>query len=336
MESIIVTRHGDPDCLVLQELPTPSPDSGEICIRVSKAGINFADILARMGLYPGAPNPPFTPGMEVSGIVHEVGPDVENFKPGDRVVGSGGSGGYSTPTISKAATVFKIPDEITFEVAAAFPAVYFTSYLMVIHPGALQPGESILIHGAAGGVGLAATELAKIAGAKNIFGTCSPNKHDFISDNGVLPIDKDNFLAEIMDWTEGQGVDLVLDPIGGEHLMQSYRCLGSGGRVCSFGISDMAPTKRKSQWARLKSWLTFPKFDPLKMMSSNRGVFGIHLGRWKNIDHLEKAKDDLLSWIDEGKINPHIDTVFSKEQASDAHHYIQDRKNIGKVLIDFD
>ena len=336
MESIIVTRHGDPDCMVLQELPTPSPGSGEICIRVSKAGINFADILARMGLYPGAPNPPFTPGMEVSGIVHEVGPDVENFKPGDRVVGSGGSGGYSTHTISKAATVFKIPDEITFEVAAAFPAVYFTSYLMVIHPGALQPGESILIHGAAGGVGLAATELAKIAGAKNIFGTCSPNKHDFISDNGVLPIDKDNFLAEIMDWTEGQGVDLVLDPIGGEHLMQSYRCLGSGGRVCSFGISDMAPTKRKSQWARLKSWLTFPKFDPLKMMSSNRGVFGIHLGRWKNLDHLEKAKDDLLSWNDEGKINPHVDKVFSKEQASDAHHYIQDSKNIGKVLIDFD
>ena len=207
---------------------------------------------------------------------------------------------------------------------------------MVIHPGALQHGESILIHGAAGGVGLAATELAKIAGAKNIFGTCSPNKHDFISDNGVLPIDKDNFLAEIMDWTEGQGVDLVLDPIGGEHLMQSYRCLGSGGRVCSFGISDMAPTKRKSQWSRLKSWLTFPKFDPLKMMSSNRGVFGIHLGRWKNLDHLEKAKDDLLSWIDEGKINPHVDKVFSKEKASDAHHYIQDRKNIGKVLIDFD
>ena len=336
MESIIVTRHGDPDCMELQEIPTPSPGSGEICIRVSKAGINFADILARMGLYPGAPNPPFTPGMEVSGTVHEVGPDVKNFKPGDRVVGSGGSGGYSTHTISKAATVFKIPDEITFEVAAAFPAVYFTSYLMVIHPGALQPGESILIHGAAGGVGLAATELAKIAGAKNIFGTCSPNKHDFISDNGVLHIYKDNFLAEIMDWTEGQGVDLVLDPIGGEHLMQSYRCLGSGGRVCSFGISDMAPTKRKSQWARLKSWLTFPKFDPLKMMSSNRGVFGIHLGRWKNLDHLEKAKDDLLSWIDEGKINPHVDKVFSKEQTSDAHHYIQDRKNIGKVLIDFD
>ena len=207
---------------------------------------------------------------------------------------------------------------------------------MVIHPGDLQPGESILIHGAAGGVGLAATELAKIAGAKTIFGTCSPSKHDFISDNGVLPLDRDNFLAEIMDWTKGKGIDLVLDPIGGENLMQSYRCLGSGGRVCSFGISDMAPSKSKSQWARFKSWMTFPKFDPLKMMASNRGVFGIHLGRWKNLTHLEKAKDDLLKWIEEGKINPHVDKVFSKEQTSEAHHYIQDRKNIGKVLIDFD
>jgi NADPH:quinone reductase-like Zn-dependent oxidoreductase len=139
-----------------------------------------------------------------------------------------------------------------------------------------------------------------------------------------------------MDWTKENGVDLVLDPIGGEHLMQSYRCLGSGGRVCSFGISDMAPSKSKSQWARFKSWMTFPKFDPLKMMASNRGVFGIHLGRWKNLSHLEKAKDDLLKWIGEGKINPHVDKVFSKEQASEAHHYIQDRKNIGKVLIDFD
>lgn len=336
MKSILVTKHGDPDCMELQDLPTPSPGAGEVCIRVSKAGINFADILSRMGLYPGAPKPPFTPGMEVSGTVHEIGPDVENFEVGDRVVGSGGSGGYSTHTISNSSTVFKIPDDVSFELAAAFPAVYLTSYLMVIHPGDLQPGESILIHGAAGGVGLAATELAKIAGAKNIFGTCSSSKHEFISDNGVLPIDRNNFLAEIMDWTGGKGVDLVLDPIGGEHLMQSYRCLGSGGRVCSFGISDMAPDKRKSQWARFKSWMTFPKFDPLKMMTSNRGVFGIHLGRWKNLAHLEKAKNDLLKWIEEGKVNPHVDKVFSKEQASEAHHYIQDRKNIGKVLIDFD
>ena len=199
MEAVIVTKNGDPDVFEIQELPTPSPGPGEVCIRVSKAGINFADILARMGLYPGAPSPPFTPGMEVSGTIHALGPDVEDFAVGDRVVGSGTNGGYSTHTIANSKVVFKIPDEISFEIAAAFPAVYFTSYLMVIHPGALQKNESILIHGAAGGVGLASIELAKIAGAKNIFGTCSPSKHEFISDNGVLPISRDNFLAEIMD-----------------------------------------------------------------------------------------------------------------------------------------
>tara|TARA_Y100001960_G_scaffold23530_1_gene20728 strand:- start:422 stop:1045 length:624 start_codon:yes stop_codon:yes gene_type:complete len=207
---------------------------------------------------------------------------------------------------------------------------------MIIHPGDLQPGESILIHGAAGGVGLASIELAKIAGAKTIFGTCSPSKHEFIQERGVLPVDKDNFLAEIMQWTDDKGVDLVLDPIGGEHLMQSYRCLGSGGRVCSFGISDMAPGKKRSHWHRIKSWLSFPKFDPLKMMTSNRGVFGIHLGRWKNWEHLDKARKDLMGWISEGKISPHVDKVFPSEKVSDAHHYIQDRKNIGKVLLDFD
>ena len=336
MKAVVVTKHGGPDNLEIQELPTPSPGPGEVCIRVSKAGINFADILSRMGLYPGAPKPPFTPGMEVSGTIHEVGPDVDNFEVGDRVVGSGTNGGYATHTLAKINGVFKIPNEVSFEVAAAFPAVYLTSYLMIIHPGALQEGESILIHGVAGGVGLASIELAKIAGAKTIFGTCSPEKHDFIREKGVLPVNKENFLAEIMEWTDDKGVELVLDPIGGEHLMQSYRCLGSGGRVCSFGISDMAPGKSKSHWKRFKSWMTFPKFDPLKMMTSNRGVFGIHLGRWKNWDRLDKARQDLMGWIDEGKINPHVDKVFPFDQVSDSHHYIQDRQNIGKVLLDFD
>ena len=336
MKAVIVTKHGDPDKMEIQDVSMPIPGPNEICIQVSKAGINFADILSRMGLYPGAPKPPFTPGMEVSGTIHELGPDVEGFEVGDRVVGSGTNGGYAEYTVSNCKGVFKIPKDVSFEVAASFPAVYLTSYLMIIHPGDLQPGESILIHGAAGGVGLASIELAKIAGAKTIFGTCSPSKHEFIQERGVLPVDKDNFLAEIMQWTDDKGVDLVLDPIGGEHLMQSYRCLGSGGRVCSFGISDMAPGKKRSHWHRIKSWLSFPKFDPLKMMTSNRGVFGIHLGRWKNWEHLDKARKDLMGWISEGKISPHVDKVFPSEKVSDAHHYIQDRKNIGKVLLDFD
>ena len=336
MKAVIVTKHGDPDKMEIQDVSMPIPGPNEICIKVSKAGINFADILSRMGLYPGAPKPPFTPGMEVSGTIHELGPDVEGFEVGDRVVGSGTNGGYAEYTVSNCKGVFKIPKDVSFEVAASFPAVYLTSYLMIIHPGDLQPGESILIHGAAGGVGLASIELAKIAGAKTIFGTCSPSKHEFIQERGVLPVDKDNFLAEIMQWTDDKGVDLVLDPIGGEHLMQSYRCLGSGGRVCSFGISDMAPGKKRRHWHRIKSWLSFPKFDPLKMMTSNRGVFGIHLGRWKNWEHLDKARKDLMGWISEGKISPHVDKVFPSEKVSDAHHYIQDRKNIGKVLLDFD
>ncbi len=336
MKAVIVTKHGDPDKMEIQDVSMPIPGPNEICIKVSKAGINFADILSRMGLYPGAPKPPFTPGMEVSGTIHELGPDVEGFEVGDRVVGSGTNGGYAEYTVSNCKGVFKIPKDVSFEVAASFPAVYLTSYLMIIHPGDLQPGESILIHGAAGGVGLASIELAKIAGAKTIFGTCSPSKHEFIQERGVLPVDKDNFLAEIMQWTDDKGVDLVLDPIGGEHLLQSYRCLGSGGRVCSFGISDMAPGKKRSHWHRIKSWLSFPKFDPLKMMTSNRGVFGIHLGRWKNWEHLDKARKDLMGWISEGKISPHVDKVFPFEKVSDAHHYIQDRKNIGKVLLDFD
>ena len=336
MKAVIVTKHGNPDKMEIQEVSMPTPGPNEICIKVSKAGINFADILSRMGLYPGAPKPPFTPGMEVSGTIHELGPEVEGFEVGDRVVGSGTNGGYAEYTVSNCKGVFKIPKDISFEMAASFPAVYLTSYLMIIHPGDLQPGESILIHGAAGGVGLASIELAKIAGAKTIFGTCSPSKHEFIQERGVLPVDKDNFLAEIMQWTDDKGIDLVLDPIGGEHLMQSYRCLGSGGRVCSFGISDMAPGKKRSHWHRIKSWLSFPKFDPLKMMTSNRGVFGIHLGRWKNWEHLDKARKDLMGWISEGKISPHVDKVFPSEKVSDAHHYIQDRKNIGKVLLDFD
>ena len=120
MKAVVVTKHGGPDNMELQDLPTPSPEPGEVCIRVSRAVINFADILSRMGLYPGAPKPPFTLGMEVSGTIHELGPDVEGFEVGDRVVGSGTKGGYATHTIAKTDGVFKIPEEISFDIAAAF------------------------------------------------------------------------------------------------------------------------------------------------------------------------------------------------------------------------
>ena len=335
MLEAVVTKFGSPDVIQIQEVPILEPEEGQILVKVSYSGINFADILSRMGLYPNAPKPPFTLGFEISGTIHKLGSKVSGFRVGDRVLGlSKIFGGYSNYCCFTPDSLFKLPDAVSLEDAAAIPVTYLTAYFTVVHPGALREGESILIHGAAGGVGTAAIQLSKIRGAGKIFGTASDSKHDFLRENGVIPISySENFVESIKNHTDGRGVHLALDPVGGDNLMKSYKCLSAGGRVFTYGISSMAQGKTKSRFRMAKVWLTYPKFDPLKMLGSNKGVHGFYLGSFKDRPALERAYRDLMNWSTEGKIKPVIGKIFNLDQAAEAHHYIQDRKNIGKVLL---
>ena len=336
VQRIIVTRYGPPEVLRLEEAETPAPAEGEVLVRVARAGINFADLLARMGLYPGVPKPPFVPGHEVAGTVEALGPAVDGLAVGDRVVAGRSFGGYASHTVAPQATVTRLSDSVSFDAAAALPVNYLTAWLAVVHPGALQPGETLLIHGAAGGVGVAATQLARIRGAARIFGTASPGKHDWLREQGVEPVPRDDFRAAIKAATDGRGVDLVLDPVGGDHLLQGYRCLAAGGRIVTYGISAMAPGRRRSRLAQLREWWRTPRFNPLWMMGANRAVIGVHLGRYRDVARLQQAQAELFGWLESGEIAPHIDSIFPGAKAAKAHQYIHDRKNIGKVLLNFE
>src|SRR4051812_31371665 len=238
MQQIWITRAGPPEVLELREAADPSPHAGQVRIRVRAAGINFADLMARVGLYPDAPKLPAVVGYEVSGVIDALGEGVTDLEKGDRVFGMPHFGGYTDTLVLPRPQVFKMPDAMTFEEGAALPVVYLTAHHMMLMTGHLRPKSRVLIHSAAGGVGLAAIQLAKTRGCE-IFGVASKSKHAFIQEYGCQhPIDNDaDYGAVIKELTGGRGVDLVLDPVGGKSWTDGYDLLAPAGRIVAFGLS---------------------------------------------------------------------------------------------------
>ena len=334
MKAIVIARHGPPEVLKLSELPEPEVRTGEILVGVRAAGINFADLLARLGLYPEAPRPPFTPGLEVSGEIERVGQEVKGFGEGQRVMAVVKSGGYAEKISVPASDAVHVPEGMDLHQAGALPINYLTAYHMLFHVGNIRPGERVLVHAAAGGVGLAAIELLKIAGAE-IYGTASSSKFDFLRAAGVqylIDYRTHDFEEEVQQLTHGEGVDAVLDAVGGESFAKSYRLLRPAGRLVVFGFSASISGLERSYVKAAASYLKIPKFDPLQMMGENRAVVGVHLGRL-NRETIRREYQALLRLFDEGRIHPHVDKTFSLEQAPTAHLYLHERKNIGKVLL---
>src|SRR5687767_9912097 len=223
MRQAVITRHGPPDVFEMREAPDPEPGNGELRIRVRAAGINFADILARLGLYPDAPKPPVVVGYEVAGHVDGIGRDVTGFSDGDRVVALTRFGGYSDAVVVPAAQVFHFPDALSDSEAAAVPVTYLTAALALYRMAALAPGETVLVHNAGGGVGIAATQLARLRRA-TVIGTASSFKHAALRSFGVEhAIDYGNadVAQAIREITKGRGVDVILDPIGGQSFLTS-------------------------------------------------------------------------------------------------------------------
>lgn len=336
MKAAVVTRLGPPEVLVLREERDPEPGEGQVRIRVATAGVNFADILARMGLYPGAPRAPFIPGLELSGTIEKVGGGVAAARVGERVLALTNFGGYAEQAVVPAAQAIPIPQARSLEEAAALPVNYLTAYHMMFRMGNLQPGERILIHGAAGGVGLAAIQLAKIAQAE-IYGTASASKLDFLRQLGVTNLvdyTKQNFETEFRRMTGGEGVDMVLDAVGGKSFAKSYRLLRSAGRLLIYGFSTAARGKSRNAVRAVVEFLRTKRYHPLSLMRDNKAVIGVHLGRLgARGDVLAEELRTLFRFYNEGKIRPHIGKVFPLAEAADAHRFIQDRKNVGKILL---
>ena len=338
MRQVWITRAGPPEVLALREAPDPEPSSGEVRVRVLRSGINFADLMARVGLYPDAPPLPCVVGYEVSGHVDRVGAGVTAVKPGDRVMAMPRFGGYTDTLVVPAAQVFPLPEKMSFDEAAALPVVYLTAYTMMLFTGNLRPRSRVLVHSAAGGVGLAAIDLAKTRECE-IFGLASKSKHGFLRERGVQHVFEtgEDWPSQIRALTKGRGLDLVLDPVGGKSWRTGYDLLGPCGRLVAFGLSAAASGKTRSLLHAIGQVIQIPRFNPRDLMDKNKTVTGVNMGHlFDRIDLLEPQMVDLLAMYEKGQIAPHVSKVFPAAEAPAAHHYIHDRKAIGKVLLGWD
>jgi NADPH:quinone reductase-like Zn-dependent oxidoreductase len=336
MQQVWITRYGPPEVLELREAATPHPPPGEVLIKVAAAGINFADIMARLGLYPDAPKPPCVVGYEVAGEIAAVGSSVAPFKAGDKVIALTRFGGYASHVSVRPEQVFALPPGLDFAQGAALPVTYLTAYQLVVAMGRLRAGETVLVHSAAGGLGLSALNLATIIGAK-VIGVASATKHDFLRQRGVFGL-IDSRATDLVDrvkqLTKGRGVDLALDARGGRSWRDSYDCLAPTGRLAVFGLATAVGGGRWVGTARALFGVPWLRFNPLRLMNDNRGVFGVNLGHlWDQHEMIREWMSQLLAWQAEGKITPVIDRSFSFAEAPAAHRHIESRGNIGKVLL---
>jgi len=333
----VITEHGPPEVLRVQERPDPEPGAGEVLVRVRAAGINFADLLARVGLYPEAPKPPCVVGLEIAGDVEALGEGVEDLEVGQRVMGGCRFGGYAELAVTAPGALVPLSDSISYAEGAALPVTYSTAYAGLVRYGGLRAGERVLVQAAAGGVGTAATQVAKLIGAE-VYGTASPTKHDKLREIGVdHPIDyrTHDVVDEVRRISgERQPLDLAFDGIGGRSFKQSFALLRTGGRLVCFGASEVQAGERRSPVRALRVLAQMPRFNPIKLMSESKSVIGLNMLKlWDAKGSLDEYVGPLSAWVEQDRIHPIVAREFALEQGAEAHRFVHERKNFGKVVL---
>ncbi|HEX2127893.1 MAG TPA: medium chain dehydrogenase/reductase family protein [Solirubrobacterales bacterium] len=340
MRAVVIPKHGPPDVLRVEERPDPEAAAGEVRIAVKAAGINFADLLARSGVYPDAPRPPCVVGYEVAGEIESIGKGVDGLSIGDRVVAGTKFNGQAELVSVPAGQVIPLPERLSFEQGAAVPVNYLTATAGLVVMAGLKAGERVLIHSAGGGMGISATQVAKRAGAE-IFGTASAAKHDAIRAQGVdhaIDYRTQDFAAEVMRITGGEGVDVAFDALGPKSFRKDYRLLREGGRLVMYGYAEsesaggrnlvaMAGTLARAPFA------SFPWWKSLAVMNENKGVFGLNMLSWWKREGLDRVLAPLAADLAEGHYDPVVAQAFPFDQAADAHRFIAERRNVGKVVL---
>ncbi|HEY8517231.1 MAG TPA: medium chain dehydrogenase/reductase family protein [Candidatus Binatia bacterium] len=339
MRQVWITKVGPPEVLKVRETTDPNPGPGQVRIRVAASGINFADVSARLGFYPDAPKVPCVVGYEVAGTIDAIGPGVASARVGEEVLALTRFGGYSDVVVVPEKQAVRRPPGLDAQTAAAIPVNYLTAYQMIFEMGRVRPGDRVLIHQAAGGVGLAAIDLCNVIGGVETYGTASASKHDFVRERGLthaIDYRTQDYELEVARLSGGRGVDLILDPIGGDSWRKGLRLLAPTGRLVCFGMSSAATGKERSLLGGIRALASVPwlQINPVSLMNGNKGVLGVNLGRmWDQVDRLSSWLDTILRWWAEGKVRPHVDRAFSFAEAPAAHAYIQERRNIGKVVL---
>jgi synaptic vesicle membrane protein VAT-1 len=334
MKQVVTTKRGDPTVLKLVEAPDPIPGVGEVAIEVEAAGVNFADLLGRMGLYPDAPKLPAVFGYEVAGRIHSVGPGVEGWVEGSEVLAMTRFGGYASRVVVPTGQLVLRTTELPAQEAAALPVNGLTAWFILEEMARVREGDRVLVHSAAGGVGLMALDLLRWRKAYAV-GTASPEKHGFLRARGYDAVvsSREDFLEALR---HGDGFDLILDPLGGPAWAQNLALLRPGGRLACYGWSRLAKGTRRGIWGAIREVSSAPwrSFSPVSLMHGNKGVLGVNLGRlWSTPGRLGDGLRRLVELHRDGILRPHVHAAVPFAEAHRAHEMLHERQTIGKVVL---
>lgn len=322
LRAVVCREIGGPENLEPAELPEPQPGPGEVAIAVAAAGVNFADTLLVAGRYQERPEPPFTPGLELAGEVAALGPGVTGLAPGQRVMAAVDRGAFAESAIARVEDVFPIPDTMPFEIAAGFPISYGTAHGALVWRAALQPGETLLVHGAAGGVGLAAVEVGKALGAEVIATAGGPDKLAVAEAHGadhLIDYRAEDIRERVKALTGGRGAEVVYDPVGGDVFLASLRAVAWGGRLLVIGFAAGK----------------VPEIPANLLLVKNLSVLGLYWGAYRQrAPELLRAQfETLTAWYAEGRLKPLVSHRLDLAEAAAALKLLLDRKATGKVVL---
>jgi NADPH:quinone reductase-like Zn-dependent oxidoreductase len=340
MRAIVVPRNGPPEVFEEHEIEERRLAPQDVRIRVLAAGVNFADLMGRVGLYPDAPPLPYAPGYEVAGVVEEAGPRVDpSLAPGTRVVAVTRFWGYADRVRTPAYCAAPIPPDLDAVTAAALPVNYLTAHLALLHVGNARKGERVLVHGGAGGVGLAVLDLARPLGVEMYATAGSDEKCRYLESRGVVKAVnyrtadyEEAFRAAL----RGRGFHLVLDPLGPDSFEKGLRLLEPLGRVVCYGFSTLVTGRKRNLWHAATTYLGKAKVNPVTLMNRNAGIFGLNLAHlFEERDLLRQGLAELVRRATAKEVAPVVARTFplTASGAAEAHAFLHDRKNVGKVLL---
>lgn len=338
--AVRIERHGPPEVLRERQVPLLEPGPGQVRLAVRACGVNFADLLMRAGLYGTTPPLPYSPGFEVAGEVTAAGTGTEGWAPGDRAVALLRHGGYARELVVPAGQLFPCPDGLGFVEAAAIPVTFLTAWVALFDAARARAGETILILGAAGGVGTAAVQLARDRGLEVVGTAGTPEKRAFVTDAlGARACfdSRGDWEPDVRRLLGHRALDLALDPVGGDATAACRRLLAPLGRLVFYGLSQALPGKKRSLLRAAWAWLRTPRIHPLDLVEPNQGVFGIHLLHLGSKEEgvLRPAMEEIFRGVREERWRPIVDRTFTLDGAGavEAHRHLHRRRNLGKVVL---
>jgi NADPH:quinone reductase-like Zn-dependent oxidoreductase len=338
--AILIERCGQPDVFVEREMPLADLGPNDVHLRIEAAGVNFADLIMRMGLYGTVPPRPFSPGFEIAGTVARAGSEVEGWQHDDRAVAISAYGGYARDIVVPADRLFPYPGSLSPAEAAAIPVVFLTAWVCLFESARARAGETALILGAGGGVGTAAVQLAVRHGMRVIGTAGTPEKRAFVADElGAAACfdSRGDWETEVRSLVGPRGIDIALDPVGGKATAACRRLLSPLGHLVFYGMSAATPHRKRSWPRAIQAWLRTPRFHPIQLVEPNIGISGVHLLHLgdKGPRVLPRAMQHIYRAVEQGELRPILDRTFplDRDGAVEAHRYLHARRNLGKVVL---